>query len=119
MLCRKNKQIPNDLRKRCFAAIAERSDLFHFFLKEQGASPEVSQAAINRVIRTVHRTSVHSAVKDASLAWPQEKWGFHAASFRLLIRVRAEVDGCGVLWALSSPSKKLISPPTRMTKPER
>ena len=83
------------------------------------SQPQLSQAGINRVIRTVHRTGVHSAVKDASLAWPQEQWGFYAASFRLLIRVRAEVDVCGVLWALSSPSRKLISPPTRMTKPER
>jgi len=31
----------------------------------------------------------------------------------------AGVNDCAVLWFLSSPSRKLISPPTRMAKPER
>jgi hypothetical protein len=43
----------------------------------------------------------------------------HAASFRSLISVRASVDDCGVLWSRSSPSRKLISPPSRMAKPEK
>ena len=43
----------------------------------------------------------------------------YAAAFRLLIRVCAGLDARGVLWSLSSPRRKLISPPTRMAKPER
>ena len=43
----------------------------------------------------------------------------HAAAFRLSILVRASVDDCKVLWFRSSARRKLISPPSKMAKPER
>jgi hypothetical protein len=43
----------------------------------------------------------------------------HAAAFRSLIAVRGSMDDCKVLWFRSSPRRKLISPPSRMAKPER
>ena len=43
----------------------------------------------------------------------------HAAVLRLLISVRAAVNDCGILLSLSWLSRKLISPPTKMAKPEK
>src|SRR5580700_3241475 len=94
--------------------------------QKSSAGPAPSAARTEQWVRTgphplpgILDSPGHRRLPLATRAWPQEQWGIHAASFRLLIRVRAEVDGSGVLWALSSPSRKLISPPTRMTKPER
>jgi hypothetical protein len=43
----------------------------------------------------------------------------HAAAFRLLISVEAGLEYCRVLGCRSSPSRKLISPPSRMAKPDK
>jgi hypothetical protein len=43
----------------------------------------------------------------------------HAAALRLLISVRPVVNDCGILLSLSWLSRKLISPPTKMAKPEK
>src|ERR1700722_14185434 len=43
----------------------------------------------------------------------------HAARFSFLIWLRARVNDCGIRWCLNSPSRKLISPPSRIAKPER
>jgi len=40
---------------------------FQFFLNYHGASPHVSQADINRVVRTVHKISPYSPLKNTSL----------------------------------------------------
>lgn len=46
---------------------ADRGLEFQFFLKYHGASPRVSQPDLNRIIRTVHKISPYSRVKQASL----------------------------------------------------
>jgi hypothetical protein len=43
----------------------------------------------------------------------------HAAALRLLISVRAAANDYGILLSLSLLSRKLISPPTKMAKPEK
>jgi hypothetical protein len=40
---------------------------FQFFLKYHGASPQVSQADINRIVRTIHEVAPYPAVKQTSL----------------------------------------------------
>ena len=40
---------------------------FQFFLNYQGASPHVSQADINRIVRTIRKAAPYSPVKQASL----------------------------------------------------
>ncbi len=40
---------------------------FQFFLNYHGASPHVSQADINRIVRTVHKVVPYGALKQASL----------------------------------------------------
>jgi hypothetical protein len=46
---------------------ADRGLEFQFFLHYHGASPHVSQADINRIVRTVHKVAPYSALKQASL----------------------------------------------------
>jgi len=116
MLCRKNKQYPTTsetpLRGYC-------GRLRPVSFLSEGTACLTGSVTGRHQSRDTNGTQDRRPFRCQGRAWPQEQWGFHAASFRLLIRVRAEVDGCGVLWALSSPSRKLISPPTKMTKPER
>jgi hypothetical protein len=40
---------------------------FQFFLNYQGASPHVSQADINRIVRTIRKVAPYSSVKQVSL----------------------------------------------------
>ena len=46
---------------------ADRGLEFQFFLHDHGAPPRVSQADINRVVRTVHKTGPFSAAKQITL----------------------------------------------------
>jgi hypothetical protein len=46
---------------------ADRGLEFQFFLHYRGASPHVSQADINRIVRTVHTVAPSSPLKQASL----------------------------------------------------
>jgi hypothetical protein len=46
---------------------ADRGLEFQFFLHYQGASPHVSQADINRIVRTVHKVGPYSTLEQASL----------------------------------------------------
>jgi hypothetical protein len=56
---------PNWVLMDLFAA--DRGLEFQFFLHYHGASPHVSQADINRIIRTVHTVAPYSRLKQASL----------------------------------------------------
>jgi hypothetical protein len=46
---------------------ADRGLEFQFFLHYHGASPQVSQADINRIVRTVHKVAPYPVLKQASL----------------------------------------------------
>lgn len=46
---------------------ADRGLEFQFFLHYHGASPHVSQADINRIVRTAHKVAPYSPLKQASL----------------------------------------------------
>jgi hypothetical protein len=46
---------------------ADRGLEFQFFLNYHGASPHVSQADINRIVRTVHKVAPYTPLKQASL----------------------------------------------------
>lgn len=45
----------------------DRGVWFQFFLKYHGAAPKVSQADINRIVRTIHKVAPYPSVKQASL----------------------------------------------------
>lgn len=49
---------------------ADRGLEFQFFLHYHGASPHVSQADMNRIVRTVHKVAPYSPLKRASLTPP-------------------------------------------------
>lgn len=44
---------------------------FQLFLNYHGASPDVSQADINRIVRTIHKVGPYPSVKQASLTQPR------------------------------------------------
>jgi hypothetical protein len=56
---------PDRILMNLFAA--DRGLEFQFFLKYHGASPDVSQADINRIVRTIQKVGPYPAVKQASL----------------------------------------------------
>jgi len=55
---------PNKILMNLFAP--DRGLEFQFFLKYQGASANVSQADINRIVRTIHKVGPYSAINQAS-----------------------------------------------------
>jgi hypothetical protein len=55
---------PNKILMSLFAP--DRGLEFQFFLKNHGSSANVSQADINRIVRTIHKVGSHSPIKQAS-----------------------------------------------------